>query len=202
MKIYGLTGGIASGKSTVRQMLQAHGAHVIDADALYHGLIAPLPGHRPSPLAQRIAERFPGVLAADGSVDRRLLGERVFAAENERRALEQLTHPAVAAEFQRRLHELGEASVAFAFYDVPLLYERRLESGMDGVVVVWVPREVQLERLVARDGLSREAAEQRLAAQLPLDEKRRRATWVIDNSGPKEATRAQVDRLWRELSRG
>ncbi len=82
---------------------------------------------------------------------------------------------------------------------MPLLYERGLDAGMHGVVVVWVPRDVQLARLAAREGLAREAAEKRLAAQMPLDAKRARATWVVDNGGTLEATRSQVERIWRNI---
>jgi dephospho-CoA kinase len=200
MRIYGLTGGIASGKSTVNAMLAEHGAVVIDADAIYHGLVAPRDG-QPSELTRAIAERFPGVVTAEGALDRRRLGERVFTNEEERRTLERITHPAVAAEFVRRIQELEARGVPFAFYDVPLLYERRLEDGMNGVIVVWVPEHVQIERLRARDGLSEADARKRLSAQLPLEEKKRRATWVIDNSGTREATREQVRALWGELER-
>lgn len=199
MRFIGLTGGIASGKTTAHRMLVELGASVLDADAVYHQLLAPVQG-KPSPLALAVAERFPGVLTPEGTIDRRILGARVFADHRERAALEELTHPAVGAETARQLEALIARGVRLAFYDVPLLYEARLDQGMDGVVVVWVPRDVQLARLMARDHLDRAAAEARLAAQLPLDEKRRRANWVIDSSGSFDATRAQVERLWRELS--
>jgi dephospho-CoA kinase len=199
VKLIGLTGGIASGKTTTHRMLVELGASVLDADAIYHQLLAPTDGN-PSPLARAVAGRFPGVLTPEGAIDRRVLGARVFANQDERLALEALTHPAVGAETARRLEALVDRGVLVAFYDVPLLFEAGLDKGMDGIVVVWVPREVQLARLMARDHLDRAAAEARLAAQLPLDEKRRRATWVIDSSGTFDATRAQVERLWHELS--
>jgi dephospho-CoA kinase len=199
MRLIGLTGGIATGKSTVQRMLRELGAAVIDADAVYHELIKPVDG-RPSPLAERVAAHFPAVLEADGSLNRQRLGEQVFADAAARRTLEELTHPAVADEVAKRVRELGEAGAKVVFYDVPLLFERELERGLDGVVVVWVPRELQLTRLVARDGLDPAAAEQRLLAQLPIDTKCRRATWIIDNSGTIEATRAQVEHLWEQLS--
>ncbi len=199
-RVIGLTGGIASGKSTVHQMLAALGAAFVDADAVYHDLIAPL-ANQPSPLARAVGQRFPGVLTHDGRVDRRRLGERVFTHPDERRALEALTHPAVAAESKRRIAALADGGAPVVIYDVPLLYERGLEGGVAGVIVVWVPEAVQVKRLIAREHIAAAEAHRRLAAQLPLDEKRRRATWLIDNSGTREETRAQVTALWDVLQR-
>jgi dephospho-CoA kinase len=198
VRIFGLTGGIASGKSTVAAMLRELGAELIDADAVYHDLIEPKDG-APSELAARIGERFPGVLGANGVLDRRALGARVFADKGELQALGAITHPAVAAESARRVGELAARGVTRVVYDVPLLYERGLDKGMEGVIVVWVPRATQLARLIPRDGISPDAAEQRLASQLPLDEKRARATWVVDNSGAREDTRRQVQQIWRGI---
>lgn len=201
MYCYGLTGGIASGKSTVAAMFRALGAHIIDADEVYHSLIqpGPSPDHRPSPLAQRINSEFPGTLRADGTLDRPALASVVFGDPAKRRALELITHPAVAQEVAARIATLHAAGVERVLYDVPLLYERGLEQGMHGVIVVWVPHDLQRQRLQQRDGFSDTDAERRLAAQLPLDEKRKRADWVIDNSGPLDATRQQVEHIWRIL---
>lgn len=199
MRIIGLTGGIASGKSTVSRMLRELGATVLDADAVYHELIAPQ-GGQASPLAQAVASAFPGVLRPDGTLDRAELGRRVFSDAAARQRLGAITHPAVAMEVGRRSQALAASGLPVLIYDVPLLYENGLDAGMDGVIVVWVSRASQRERLCARDGLTPTEAEQRLSAQLPLDRKRDRATWVIDNEGTLEDTRAQVQRLWRELS--
>lgn len=198
MKLWGLTGGIASGKSTVRRMLATRGADVIDADVLYHELIAPTDGVA-SPLALRIEDRFPGVLDEGGRLDRRELGRRVFECPAELLSLEALTHPAIAEAFGAQLAMLRQHGVDNVFYDVPLLYERGLEKGMNGVVLVWVPRDVQLKRLIRRDGLSEAQAKQRLDAQRPLDEKRALADWVIDNSGISQDTERQVDEVWDKL---
>jgi dephospho-CoA kinase len=200
MRVFGLTGGIASGKSTVHAMLTAAGAHVLDADAIYHRLVAPVDG-KPSPLTARIVERFPGVVRADGTLDRPALGRVVFANPDDRRDLERISHPEVATQFARDVSELAARGVDRVLYDVPLLYERGLENGMDGVIVVWVPRDTQRARLMARDGIDSVTADTKLAAQLPLDDKRARASWVIDNSGTREATQRQVDELWRRLPR-
>lgn len=198
MPVWGLTGGIASGKSTVRRMLAERGVHLIDADAVYHALIRPVEGVA-SPLAQRIEHRFPGVLEADGSLNRKVLGARVFSDPSERLALEELTHPAVAEAVGEKIRELRAAGVEHIFYDVPLLFERGLDKGMAGVVVVWAPRHLQLARLIQRDQLNAEEAEQRINAQMPIDKKRDRATWVIDNSGSLDETEAQVDEIWSEI---
>lgn len=199
MPLWGLTGGIASGKSTVHGMLATLGAEVIDADAIYHELLEPEAGVA-SPLAQRIENRYPGVVGEDGVLDRKQLGERVFSDASERRVLEQLTHPAVAEAVGDRMQQLRSRGVQHIFYDVPLLYERGLDKGMDGVIVVWVSRDTQVSRLMQRDHLSREQTELRLSAQLPLNNKRDRAQWVIDNSGSLAATEQQVQALWRQLT--
>lgn len=186
MQIWGLTGGIASGKSTVAQLLVAHGVPVVDADALYHRLIAPH-GGAPSDLAARVSARFGGCLLPDGSLDRRTLGARVFADAAEKAALEAITHPVVAAAAQAALEALSRKGHALSVYDIPLLYERDLARRYDGVAVVWVPRAVQVARLCARDRLEPTSAAQRIDAQLSLDDKRQRADVVLDNSqGPKQ----------------
>lgn len=194
MRLYGLTGGISSGKSTVSRMLRELGAHVLDADVIARLVVEP-----GTPALAELAARFPGVIGSDGRLDRAKLGARVFADANERAALDAITHPRVREEFVRQVAALEAQGVERVLYDVPLLIEKGLHAGMDGVVVVWVPRELQKARLMARDGLAEDAAEARLAAQLPLDEKRQHATWLVDNSGGLEATRAQVERIWREI---
>lgn len=199
MKLVGLTGGIASGKSTVSRMFSARGAAIVDADAVYHELVRAQDG-KPSALARQIEARFPGVLHDNGELDRAALGARVFAAAAERQALGEITHPRVAGAVAEKMAELAARGVTLVLYDVPLLFERRLEEGMHATIVVWVPREVQLARLCARDRLTLEAAEARLKAQLPLDAKRRRATYVIDNSGSQADTETQVETVWSALA--
>ena len=194
MHLYGLTGGIASGKSTVSRMLRELGAQVLDADVLAREVVAP-----GTPGLAEVAARFPGVLAPDGQLDRAKLGQRVFADASERAALNALLHPRIAQAFLERTQALAEAGVARVIYDAPLLIENGLHTRMEGVILVAVPREVQLARLMARDGLTREAAEARLASQLPLEDKRRHATWVVDNAGDLAATRAQVEAIWKAL---
>jgi dephospho-CoA kinase len=192
LRVVGLTGGIASGKSAVASMLRALGAEVIDADALAREVVAP-----GSPGLADVAARFPDVIDAAGQLDRAKLGQKVFANDGERAALNALLHPRIHALFAERVKALADAGARLAVYDVPLLFENGLERELDGAVVVWVPREIQRERLMRRNGLSFEEAEQRIAAQASLDDKRQRASWVIDNSKDLAATRAQVEQLWR-----
>ena len=198
MKLVGLTGGFASGKSTVREMLRRLGADVLDADGIYHLLIAAKDG-QPSSLGREIEARFPGVLERDGSVNRKELGRRVFGDAEERKALESIAHPRVGEWVAHRVSELEAQGSRLVIYDVPLLFEAHLKMSLLGVIVVWVPREVQIARLMHRDSQTADLARERLAAQLPLDEKRKRATWVIDNSGSLAETRTQVEKLWRLL---
>ncbi len=198
MRLVGLTGGIASGKSTFSALLRARGVPVLDADALARAVVAP-----GAPALARLAEAFgPQALAPDGSLDRRWMGARVFADPGERRRLEAITHPAIREAMAEEIGRLVAAGHSLVVYDVPLLYEVGLEALVESVVVVWTPRAVQLERLVRRDALLPAEAEARLGAQLPLDEKAARADFVVENDGPPEALAAKADRLLADLRQG
>ena len=196
MRVVGLTGGIASGKSTVSAMFRELGAPVIDADAVARDVVEP----GTAGLAE-VARRFPGVVDATGRLDRVELGRRVFADATERRALEAILHPRIREEVARRLEALARAGATVALYDAALLIENGLHRGLDGVIVVFAPESVQRSRLAARDGLDEAAITARLAAQLPLADKRAHATWVVDNGGPLGETRAQVLKIWEEIRR-
>lgn len=195
-RFIGITGGIASGKSTVTAMFRAAGAHVLDADEIAREVVA-----KGSPGLQEIAARWPDVVREDGALDRQRLGAHIFSSPDDRKALDAITHPRIQALVLERTQALWAAGAPVVFYDAPLLIENRLHEAMHGVVLVWVPREVQLERLMKRNGLTRADAEARVASQMPLDDKRRYATWLVDNSGSLEATRAQVEKVWQEVSR-
>jgi len=147
-------------------------------------------------LAQ-IVERFgQAVLHEDGTLNRKKLGEIVFADEAKRKALEAITHPAIRAVMRERMDKLQrEAPNRLVVVDVPLLYESGLQSLFEEVMVVYVPRSVQLERLMKRDGLSKADAERRLNAQMDIEEKKRLADIVIDNSGSLEDTALQLERF-------
>jgi dephospho-CoA kinase len=196
MRVVGLTGGIASGKSTVTAMFRELGADVIDADQVARDVVEP-----GTPGLEEVARRFPGVVDATGRLDRVALGRRVFADPAERRALEAIVHPRIREEVARRTEALARAGVTVLLYDAALLIENGLHRGMDGVVLVSAPEAVQRARLAARDGLDEAAITARLAAQLPLADKRAHATWVVDNGGSLDDTRTQVRRIWEDIRR-
>lgn len=188
-----LTGGIASGKSTVARMLARHGAVLIDSDVLAREVVEP-----GTPALAAIVERF-GAAVVDGSgaLDRARLGELVFADDQARADLNAITHPAVRA----RRAELAAAAPADAIVVsvIPLLVESGLAGAFDGVVVVDLPRAEQLARLMTRNDLDPDQARARLAAQASRAERLAVADWVIDNSGNRDQLAAQVDALWAEL---
>ena len=197
MRVIGLTGGIASGKSTVGQMLKDLGVAVIDADELARQVVEP-----GEPALAEIAQRFPGMLTPEGRLNRSLLGEKIFGAESERLALNAIVHPRIHQLFLEKMRALAASGVDVAVYDAALLIENKLDQRMDGVIVVLVPPEVQVSRLVARSGISSEEAERRVAAQLPLAEKARYATWIVDNSNDLGSTRDQVARVCQAIREG
>lgn len=194
----GLTGGIACGKSTVSKMFEARGAHIVDADRIARDIV--MPGQ---PALREVAEAFgDAVIAADGTLDRARLGSIVFADAAARKRLESILHPRIRAEMKRQMeHWAATDPGSLTIADIPLLFESGLDKLYDfkDVIVVYAPREVQLERLMARDGLSREDAEKRLAAQMPIEEKRVLADVVIDNGGALSETQAQVERYIASL---
>ncbi|CAM4441678.1 MAG: dephospho-CoA kinase [Paenibacillus macerans] len=191
----GLTGGIATGKSTVSRMLVQRGAALIDADVIAREIMEP--GH---PVLAAVAKRFgQAVLHPDGTLDRKKLGEIVFADPERRKALESLTHPAIRAEMKQRLDALEAAAPRrLVVADIPLLYESGLERFYERIMVVYVPRDLQLARLMERDGLSRDEAERRLNAQMDIELKKERADILIDNSRGLDETERQIDEFWRD----
>jgi dephospho-CoA kinase len=197
MKLIGLTGGISSGKSTVSGFLTKLGAHIIDADLLAREVVA-----KGSQGLDQIAQAFGrSVLTPDGTLDRKKLGEIIYADEAKRKVLEQITHPLIFARFGELTEQAEARGESHVVYDAPLLFERGLHHMMASTIVVWVPRSIQLERLMLRDAIDLEAAEKRLASQMPLDEKRALANYVIDNSKTREHTQAQAEFVWRSLMR-
>lgn len=195
-RLIGLTGGIASGKSTVGRMLRELGAEVIDADQVARDVVAP-----GQPALREIAAAFGDeVIADDGTLDRKRLAARVFADPEARATLNRITHPRVAAETARRLGEASARGLRLVVYEVPLLVENGLQAGMDAVLVVDVPEAEQLRRAVERDGMSEEEARRRMAAQVGRAERLAAATHVIDNSGSLDDTRRRVGAVWAELT--
>lgn len=196
-RLIGLTGGIATGKSTVATMFRELGAHVIDADEVAREVVAP-----DTAALGEIAARFPGVVSPEGALDRSRLAGRVFKNSAEREALNQIVHPRIQERVAERCRELERAGERLALYDAALLIENRLHERLDGVILVAALPDQQFQRLVARGGLTPEEARQRIDAQLPLEEKRPHATWVVDTSGSLDATREQVGKLWALLKGG
>lgn len=197
MQLIGLTGGIASGKSTIASRLAEHGAVVVDADRIAREVVEP---GRPALAA--IAERFgPGVVAADGSLDRAALGAIVFADEESRLALNAITHPAVLEESTARFAAAGAADPgAVVVYDVPLLVESANEYPFELVVVAHAAADTRVERLVALRGMDRSEAERRIRSQATDEERLAVADVVIDTDGSLQHTRDQVDALWERLT--
>jgi dephospho-CoA kinase len=188
----GLTGNIASGKSTVSGMLRELGATVIDSDLVYRELVGP-----GQPLLASLAKRFgPDVIAPDGSLDRPALGAIVFSDPAALADLDRLTHPAVIAEVDRRVAAVPTGVVVL---DAVKLIESGHADRCDAVWVVTTSPDEQVTRLMRRNTLSAGEARRRVAAQPPLAEKLARADVVIDNSGTIEQTREQVERAWRNL---
>ena len=189
--VIGVTGNIACGKSTVLKMLADLGAATIDADLVYHDLIQPgLPLHR------TLVERFgPGIVAADGTIDRRRLGAMVFADPEALADLDRITHPPVVAELHRRI---AAASAPVVAVDAVKLVEGRFSQFCNRLWVVVCHPKRQIERLIKRNGFTPEEAARRVAAQPPLGEKLTLADAVIDNSGDLPATEAQVLAAWAD----
>lgn len=189
LHVFGLTGGIGSGKSTVARRFRERGLPVIDADELAREAVA-----KGSPGLSEIVARFGAdVLDDEGTLDRKKLAARVFSNDEARRALNAITHPRVAELSAARAAQLSARGEPLACYEVPLLFEARLDTVLAPVVVVSTPLDLQVARALARDGGTRDEVIARVRAQLPLEEKVRRATFVIDNSGTLEATLAKAD---------
>lgn len=192
MRIIGLTGGIASGKSSVARLLKKMGAVVVDADQLSRDAV--MPGE---PAYDAIVAEFgEGILSPERTINRRALAKIVFADANARKRLERITHPAIAKLAQERLESLRRAGRETAFYMAPLLIEAGVASRVDEIWVVYAERETQIQRLMDRDCVSREEALQRLDAQMPMEEKVRRGRIVIDNNGSLEGLEQQVRKIW------
>jgi dephospho-CoA kinase len=198
VRLVGLTGGIATGKSTFAAALRALGVPVMDADLLARAVVA-----KGAPALAEVAAAFgPGVLAPDGGLDRKALAAVVFADPAARRRLEAITHPAIRRAMEVETTRLAAAGHDLAFYDAPLLFEVGLEPSMALVVVVHAPPDAQLARLMARDGLTLPEAQARLAAQLPVAEKAARADVVVDNSDAEAPLMAKATRLVADLRAG
>jgi dephospho-CoA kinase len=203
--VLGLSGGIGSGKSTVSAMLRECGAILVDADAIVHELQGP-----GQPMLAELARRFgEEVIDEKGELDRAALGEIVFNDDAQRLALGKIVHPPVIAAMMSRTSTAVDSGAPMVIVDIPLLFEG-VKSGQgaaavmhfDATLLVWVPMDVQADRAQQRDGSDRADVMRRIAAQLPIDEKKSLTDYVIDNSGTPEETRRQVDALYAKLTSG
>lgn len=194
--VIGLTGNVASGKSTVAQMLAAKGATVINADQLARDAVAP-----GTPALSAIAARWPAVIAADGTLDRAALRAIVFADAESRLALERIVHPTVQRLRDEHVTRARARGDRWVVYDVPLLFEAGLADEVDVIVLVDAPESVRRERLVRERSLSPADADALIAAQMPAIEKRGRAQFVVDNDRDRATLAARVDVLWSTLAR-
>lgn len=197
MLIVGLTGGIASGKSTISAIFKEAGAIIIDADLIARQVVAPgLPAWRS--IKAVFGDR---VLGPDGAINRVVLGEMVFNDRQLRKQLEGIIHPQVRIRIDYAVDRLRRSDAhAVVIQDIPLLLEAGMTDGLSEIIVVYTTMEIQLKRLMKRDNLKMDAARKRINAQMPLAEKRRRATLVIDNSGDLSATEMQTLKIYENLA--
>jgi dephospho-CoA kinase len=193
----GLTGGIASGKSSVSNLLRARAYAVVDADQLAREVVQiGTPGH-----ADVLQAFGPDVFLKSGELHRKKVGELVFKDRTQLTRLEGILHPRIRELATKRRRELEALGQKLAFYDVPLLFEKSMESLFDVVVVVRADPAVQLERMMKRDGFTRDEAERRLQAQMPIGEKAKRTPFVISNDGSPQDLAREVDECLQKLKR-
>lgn len=194
--IVGLTGGIGTGKSTVSAMLRDLGAYVVDADVWARRVVEP----GSDGLAEIVGAFGAEILMSDGSLDRKRLGAIVFSDDHARQILNQITHPRVRKgmldETRAYVEREGDKKVV---WDVPLLFEGDAWQVVGWTIVVYAPPEVQLSRIMQRDGIDAAAATARIQSQMSIEQKRRLATYVIDNDGTLENTREQVESVWATI---
>lgn len=195
MKWIGLTGGIATGKSTVSRILVESGCPVVDADQLAREVVAVgSPG-----LLKTVEEFGTDILLDDGQLDRKKLGQLIFSNPEKRARLEKIIHPLVRALAKQKRNDLERAGYSLAFYDVPLLFEKQMQSQFDIIVVVGCSAELQVKRLMEREGLTKDEADRRVQSQISISDKIKWANEVLDNSGTIENLRAQVKDLLKRL---
>jgi dephospho-CoA kinase len=195
VKFIGLTGGIASGKSTVSEMIRALGVHVIDADILAREVVIPKTFGWWS-----VVDHFgQGILNADGEINRPRLAEIIFANKDRRQLLEKITHPLIQWRSQQEKKAYKQQNFSLVFYDAALIFEKKLEHLFDEVVVVNASEQVQAERLALRDKISAQEVELRLKSQIPIAEKVKKSHYVINNEGSVENTKDQVKKLITDL---
>ncbi len=198
MLLVGLTGGIASGKSLVTRVLRELGAHVIDADKIVHNMLAP--GEDAN---REVVEYFGAeILLPDGAIDRRRLGDIVFGDADKRAWLNRCIHPRVFEVYHSQTKHIADRDPgAIVIFDAALLIETGYHRRMDKLIVVYASPENQIRRLHERDRFTEEQARARIGSQMPLEEKKRFADYIIDNRGSREETEQQVRTVFEQLRR-
>ena len=196
MQVIGLTGGIATGKTTVSAIFENAGAVIIDADRIARMVVK-----KNMPAYRQIVDKFgKSVLLPDGEIDRTALGNLIFSDPQKKRLLNTIVHPYVRKETDRQLKHLEKNNPdALVILDIPLLLETGMHSNLSEVIVVYAPEHIQIKRLIKRDHISRAEALARIRSQMPIEEKKKLATMVIDNSGTKERTRKQTLEIFQRL---
>lgn len=196
--VVGLTGGIACGKSTVANMFVELGCVVIDADKVAREVVEP--GEQG---LEGVIRRFgKDILDEHGRLDRKALGNIVFSDEQARKDLNAILHPLIRQRMAEKKDRARMQNPPLILMDIPLLYESKQADTVDSVIVVYIPAPLQLKRLMERDQLTMEEAQQRIASQMPIEEKKQKADFVIDNSGSQADTLIQVQNLFNKLSKG
>jgi dephospho-CoA kinase len=196
VQIIGLTGGIATGKSTVSAILKKAGAVIIDADRIAREVVK-----KGQPAYLEIVENFgKNVLLSDGEINRSVLGDIIFNDPQKKQLLNRIVHPHVRKEQKRLLKHIEKNDPnTIVILDIPLLIESQMHKGLFEVVVVYAPEHIQIKRLMQRDGISEADALARVRSQMPIEEKKDKATTVIDNSGTRENTRKQTLEIFQRL---
>ena len=196
MQVIGLTGGIATGKSTVSAILEKAGAVIIDADRIAREVVK-----KGLPACREIAENFgETVLLPDGEINRSVLGDIIFNDPRKKQLLNRIVHPHVRREMNRQLKDMENATPdTIAVLDIPLLFEVEKHKNLSEVIVVYTPERIQIKRLMKRDNISEADAVARVRSQMPIEEKKNRATIVIDNSGTMEDTAKQTLEIFETL---
>lgn len=191
MFVLGLTGGIASGKSSISAMLKEMGFPIVDADEIARRVV-----EKGSPVLERIKEEFgEGVLNADGTLNRKALGQLVFNSSKKLELLNSITHPAIIEEIRRDIDALSAKGERLCVLDVPLLIESGINNMADAVLLVYVDEKTQLYRLMNRDHIPEELALKKISSQMSYNEKKKYADYIIDNSGSLDCTKAQLEKI-------
>lgn len=197
MKIIGLTGNIASGKTEVAKIFKELGAKIIDADKIAREVVEP-----GEPAWQEIVEEFGrNILNSDGSINRKKLGEIIFNDDRRREQLNRITHPRIMTKIKETIDNYKKENVKLVIIEAALIVERGgLLNVIDELIVVSADTETQIERIMTRDGLHRDEALSRMKSQMPISEKTKHAAYIIDNSGSLRKTRRQVEEVWKKLN--